>query len=227
MRLLMVEDEKRIVMAVKAILERARYVVDTAFEGNTGLDMAESGIYDALILDVMLPGMDGLALLRTLREDGVHTPVLMLTAKGSVEDRVRGLESGADYYLPKPFQASELLACLKAITRRGEDRTEEALAYGDLQLLPGKASLQCAGTHEAVRLGNKEYQLRELFLRNPGQILTRETLADRVWGLEDSSEYNQLEVYVSFLRKKLQFLGSDTHIRTARGIGYSLEADHD
>ena len=227
MRLLLVEDAKKLSAAVCAMLRKANYTVDTAYDGEHGLDMCETDIYDAVILDVMLPGMDGFEILQTMRADGIKTPVLMLTARGGVEDRVRGLEYGADYYLPKPFQVAELLACLKVITRRGESLQPEQLSYGGLTLRQEDGKLGYEASGESIRLGAKEYQLMELFLRNPAQILPKDMLAERVWGLDDESEYNQLEVYISFLRKKLQFLTSEVVIQTRRGMGYSLEKKND
>ena len=171
----------------------------------------------------MLPGMDGFSVLRQLRKEGISTPVMMLTARGDLEDRVRGLETGADYYLPKPFEKEELIACLRAITRRREETVINELSYGDLCLSEKDGHLSCTRNGKRIRLGAKEYQMMEFFLRNPGQILPKETLTERIWGLDSEAEYNNLEVYVSFLRKKLQFLGAKTAIRTSRGLGYSLE----
>ena len=222
-RILLVEDEKKLSLAVQKMLTEEHYAVDAAYTGDDGLDMAESGIYDAIVLDVMLPGMDGFTILKTLREDGFKTPVMMLTARSGLEDRVKGLESGADYYLPKPFQMVELLACLKAITRRGDLVKVTELSFGDILLRQGDGHLVNTHSGQSVKLGNKEYQMLELFLRNPHQILSRDTIAERVWGYDDTSEYNNLEVYVSFLRKKLQFVGSTVKIKATRGMGYSLE----
>ena len=223
MRILLVEDEKSLSAAVCRVLAQEHYVVDPVYRGDDGLDMAESGIYDAVILDVMLPGMDGFTVLRTMREDGISTPVLMLTARAGLEDRVLGLESGADYYLPKPFQMVELLACLKVITRRGDTPQIQELAFGDVMLRQSDANLVNINNGQNVKLGAKEYQLMEMSLRNPRQILSRDTLAEHVWGYDDTSEYNNLEVYVSFLRKKLMFVGSEVKIKATRGMGYSLE----
>ena len=223
MRILLVEDEKRLSAAVCKVLSQEHYVVDPVYTGDDGLDSAMSGIYDAIILDVMLPGMDGFTVLKTIREEGLRTPVLMLTARAGLEDRVLGLESGADYYLPKPFQMVELLACLKVITRRGDMPQVIELAFGDAMLRQGDGNLVNTRTGQSVKLGSKEYQMMELFLRNPHQILPRDTIVERVWGYDDSSEYNNLEVYVSFLRKKLAFVGSTLKIKATRGMGYSLE----
>lgn len=225
MRILLVEDEKRLSAAVKKLLEKERYEVDPVYTGTEGLDYALTGNYDAVILDVMLPGMDGFEVLRRIRAEKIPVPVLMLTARGDLEDRVRGLDTGADYYLPKPFETPELMACLKAITRRKGTEPRMGLTAGDLEITSQDAKLRCSATGKEIRLGGKEYQLMELFLRNPGQILPRETIEERVWGYDTEAEYNNLEVYVSFLRKKLTFLGSQVKIRAARGLGYSLEVE--
>ena len=223
MRVLLVEDEKGISSAICQVLKKEQFTVDPVYTGPDGLDYAQSGIYDAMILDVMLPGMDGFQVLQTLRRQGVKTPVCMLTARSGLEDRVHGLESGADYYLPKPFQMEELIACIRAITRRKEDAPVMELTFGDVTLNQQEARLICGRTGQSVKLGAKEYQLMELFLRNPRQIMPRETIFDRVWGYDSEADYSNLEVYLSFLRKKLTFIGSDLKIKASRGIGYSLE----
>ena len=225
MRILLVEDEKNLSAAVCRLLQQERFVVDPVYTGPDGLDCALSGNYDAIILDVMLPGMDGFAILDRLRAERIKTPVMMLTARGDVQDRIRGLEGGADYYLPKPFQMQELIACLRAITRRGDGAPMMALAYGGVSLSEKDARLQNDATGQSVKLGAKEYQLMEVFLRNPGQILPKETLIERVWGYESDAEYNNLEVYVSFLRKKLAFISAPIKLKATRGMGYSIEGD--
>ena len=225
MRILLVEDEKNLSAAVCRLLEKQRFVVDPVYTGPDGLDYALSGGYDAVVLDVMLPGMDGFTILNRLRAEGVKTPVMMLTARGDLQDRVRGLEGGADYYLPKPFQMEELVACLKAITRRGEGAPVMALSFGGVSLSEKDATLRNDATGQSVKLGAKEFQLMELFLRNPGQILPKEMIIERVWGYESDAEYNNLEVYVSFLRKKLGFIGAGVKLKATRGLGYALEAE--
>ena len=223
MRILLVEDEKSLSAAICQGLKREHFTVDAAYTGPEGLDNALSGIYDAVILDVMLPGKDGFSILKELRQSGVTTPVMMLTARGELEDRLRGLDGGADYYLPKPFQMAELLACLRTITRRRDTVPMEELVFGDAELLGREGKLLCRETGQSVKLGIKELQLLELLFRNPGQILSKETLIERVWGFESDAEYNNLEVYFSFIRKKLTFVGSRIKIKAARGLGYSLE----
>ena len=223
MRILLVEDEKPLSAAIVKMLEQEHFALDAAYTGPDGLDCALSGIYDAIVLDVMLPGMDGFAVLRALRQQGVSTPVLMLTARGGVQDRVQGLNLGADYYLPKPFERSELVACLNAITRRKDQPPVRELALGDVRLNPEDAMLSCTDNGKSVRLAAKEYQLMELFLRNPHQLLPKKTILERVWGFDNEAEYNNLSVYLTFLRRKLAFVGAHVEIRASRGLGYMLE----
>ena len=225
MRVLLVEDEKGISSAICQVLKKENFTVDPVYTGTDGLDYALTENYDVVVLDVMLPEMDGFQVLRRMREQSVRTPVCMLTARSTLEDRVKGLETGADYYLPKPFQMAELIACLRAITRRKEEKPVMVLSFGDVELNAQEAKLLCTATGQSVKLGAKEYQLMELMLRNPRQILPRETLFDRVWGYDSEAEYGNLEVYLSFLRKKLTFVGSKVKIRATRGIGYSLEEE--
>ena len=225
MRVLLVEDDRKLSAAVCKLLEKERIAAEPVYDGKDGLDWALGGEYDAVILDVMLPGMDGFSVLREMRKQKVSTPVLMLTARTALEDRLTGLDSGADYYLPKPFESAELVSCLHAITRRGNRTPIMSLSYGDICLEQKDAKLRNTESGAEIKLGAKEYQLMELFLRNPAQILTKETMQDKVWGLESDAEYNNLEVYVSFLRKKLSFIGSRMKIRATRGLGYSLEEE--
>ena len=223
MRLLLIEDEKPLSAAIKKLLEQEHFAVDTAFTGPDGLDCALTGIYDAIILDVMLPGMDGFSVLSALRAQKISTPVLMLTARGELLDRVQGLNLGADYYLPKPFERSELVACLNAITRRKDAPPVQALSFGDVSLNPQDASLCCVSTGKRIKLVAKEYLLMELFLRNPGQTLPRQTILLRVWGMETEVEDGNLDNYTYFLRRSLRKVGSTLRLTTVRGIGYRLE----
>ena len=225
MRILLVEDDRKLSAAICKLLEKEHITVDPVYDGNDGLDWALGSEYDAIILDVMLPGIDGFTVLRELRKAKIASPVLMLTARTSLEDRLTGLDSGADYYLPKPFESAELISCLRVITRRGTQAPVMALGSGDIVLDPKAAKLKNTENAQEIKLGAKEYQLMELFLRNPGQILAKETIQERVWGLESDAEYNNLEVYVSFLRKKLSFIGSRMKIKATRGIGYALEEE--
>ena len=225
MRVLLVEDDRKLSAAVCKLLEKERITADPVYDGEDGLEWVLSSEYDAVILDVMLPGMDGFTVLRELRKAKIATPVLMLTARTALEDRLTGLDSGADYYLPKPFESAELISCLHAITRRGSRAPMMSLNCGDIVLEQKDGKLKNTENLRDIKLGAKEYQLMELFLRNPGQILTRDTIQERVWGLESDAEYNNLEVYVSFLRKKLSFIGSRMKIKATRGVGYSLEEE--
>ena len=222
MRVLIVEDEVRLAATLQDLLELNGYTADVCHDGERGLDNALTGIYDVILLDVMLPRMDGFTVLRKLRAERCATPVLMLTARGDVTDRVTGLDSGADYYLTKPFDSKELLACIRALTRRQPElRTDDALHFGDLRLEQGTFTLACG--ERSVRLSRKEFDMTELLMRNQKQILTKEQLLTKVWGYESDAEDNNVEVYISFLRKKLEHLRSGVKIRTIRKAGYTLE----
>ena len=223
MRILLVEDDKPLSAGVVRMLEQEHFAVDAAYTGSDGLECALSGIYDAIILDVMLPEMDGFSVLEALRAGGIAAPVLMLTARSGLEDRVRGLNTGADYYLPKPFERSELIACLNAITRRKDAPPVHSLSFGNAALNREQAALTCGETGKTVKLSAKEFQLLEFFMRNPGQVVPKETLLERVWGFENEAEYNNLSVYLTFLRRKIAFVGANIEIRASRGLGYSLE----
>jgi len=222
MRVLIVEDEVRLASTLRDLLELHGYTADMCHDGESGLDNALTGIYDLILLDVMLPKLDGFSLLRRLRAAGSATPVLMLTARGEVNDRVTGLDCGADYYLTKPFEPKELLACIRALTRRQPElRDPDLLELGDLVLDKGSFTLACGARN--VRLSRKEFDMMELLMRNRGQILTKESLLVKLWGYESDAEDNNVEVYISFLRKKLEHLGSRIKIRTIRMVGYCLE----
>lgn len=223
MRILLVEDEKPLSVAICKMLRQENYLVDFVFNGTDALEYILSDIYDAVILDVMLPGMNGFSVLQTIRSKGITVPVLMLTARSGIDDRLNGLQSGADYYLPKPFDFRELLACLSVITRRTPAPQVMELTFGDISLNKDSGLLLCSTTGQSVKLGAKEYQLMELFLRNPKQLLPRETIIERVWGFDGDAEYNNLSVYLSFLRRKLSFVQSQVEIKAVRGRGYILE----
>ena len=225
MRILIIEDEVRLAGTLADLLRRQGYAADTCHDGLTGLDNAASGIYDLVILDAMLPGLDGFSLLQQLRAGGSAVPVLMLTARSDSADKVRGLDSGADYYLTKPFDAQELLACVRLLLRRsgGESRTDDAITCGDLRLEPGTFLLHCAA--RSVRLSRKEYDMMELLMRNQKLIVTKERLLLKVWGYDTNAEDNNVEVYISFLRRKLSHLRSGVKIKTVRMVGYCLEVE--
>ncbi len=225
MRLLLVEDEKRMAQALCEILRLEKYEVDHYADGISGLAAIESNIYDIAILDVMLPGMNGFEIAKKARAGGIITPILMLTAKGGLDDKVTGLDSGADDYLTKPFMTKELLARLRALGRRTLNTTDGTLSYGDIVLETGTLTLSCVSNGQSVRLSEKEYRILEYLMANQGQILTREQLAVKIWGFESDAEYNNVEVYMSFTRKKLVFVGAKTEIKAVRGIGYELRCD--
>lgn len=221
MRVLVVEDEVRLAATLQDLLELNGYTVDVCHDGEAGLDNALTSIYDVILLDVMLPKLDGFTVLRRLRAEGSTTPVLMLTARSELTDRVNGLDSGADYYLTKPFEPQELLACIRALTRRQPElRGADLLEYGDLKLDKSAFSLSCG--ERSVRLSRKEYDMMELLMRNRDLILTKETLLLKIWGYESDAEDNNVEVYISFLRKKLEHLHSGVKIKTIRMVGYCL-----
>ena len=221
MRILIVEDEVRLASSLQDLLELGGYSADISHDGESGLDNALTGIYDVVLLDVMLPKLDGFTVLRRMRAAGNATPVLMLTARSEVADKVEGLDCGADYYLTKPFEPQELLACIRALTRRQPElRGADLLEYGDLKLDKSAFSLSCG--ERSVRLSRKEYDMMALLMRNRDLILTKETLLLKIWGYESDAEDNNVEVYISFLRKKLEHLHSGVKIKTIRMVGYCL-----
>ena len=221
MRILLAEDEGAIAKALSTLLQRNQYLVDVVHTGTDALDYILCGQYDALVLDIMMPGLDGLEVLRRARSEGVTTPALFLTAKSEIEDRVAGLDAGADDYLPKPFATAEFLARIRALTRRHGDYAPAQLTLGNLTLDAGRYTLSAQGREQ--RLGNKEYQLLELFLRNPKRVFSSDELMERVWGLESEAEMDVVWTYIGFLRKKMRALGANVEIRTIRGVGYTLE----
>lgn len=204
------------------ILSYNKYATDCVYNGQDALDYALSGEYDGIILDVMMPKLDGFEVLRRLRQADVTTPVLMLTAKSQLRDKVEGLDAGADDYLPKPFETEELLARIRAMTRRGGAAfTPDTLVFGDLSLDRKTFELGCG--EKSIRLANKEFQIMELMMTNPRQVISTERFMDRVWGYDSDSEMNVVWAYVSYLRKKLQSLGSQVELTALRGRGYVLE----
>lgn len=225
MRLLLVEDERRMAQALSELLRQEKYDVDCCYDGDSGLNAAESGIYDLIILDVMLPKRNGYEITRRLRKGGIHTPTLMLTAKSELDDKVTGLDCGADDYLTKPFMTRELLARLRALLRRNTDTQDGTLKFGDISLDSKTYALCCSITGQSVRLSEKEWRILEYLIINQSQILTREQLAVKIWGYESDAEYNNVEVYMSFTRKKLAFVGARTEIKAVRGVGYTLRCE--
>lgn len=221
MKVLMVEDQRYLAEAVAQILKKHNYDVDLAFDGEDGLDDALSGVYDIILLDIMMPKMDGISVLRELRGSGVSTPVILLTAKGEVEDKIAGLDSGADDYLAKPFKTEELLARMRAVTRRrGELLPDGIMSFGDIEYNPHTLVLSCGSKN--FNLTQKEGRLMEYLIQNRGSSLSPDSIIEKVWGYNSEAEDNHVQVYISFLRKKLTSLGTDVRIKTIRGVGYAL-----
>jgi len=222
MRILLAEDEKRMARALVELLKQEKYDVDHMEDGDSALMALESGIYDIAVLDVMMPEMNGFEVARRARKNCIKTPILMLTAKSQLDDKIEGLDSGADDYLTKPFQTKELLARIRALGRRSSSFQEDILNYGDLTIDKATAMLNCDTTGQNVRLSEKELRILEYMFNNNGQIMTREHLAVKIWGFESETEYNNVEVYMSFTRKKLAFVCSKVEIKAVRGLGYEL-----
>lgn len=221
MRILLAEDDKSLSRGVTALLEHDGYIVDAVADGQDAVAYAERESYDCIILDVMMPGLDGLSVVRKLRQAQNNAPVLFLSAKGSLQDRVAGLDAGADDYLPKPFAGSELRARVRALLRRRAEYTPNRLTFADLTLDTGSCELSCAGS--GVILSRRAYQVMEAFMRNPHMVISPEQLMERIWGWDSEAEIHVVWVNVSFLRKQLTALDSRAYIRTLRGTGYSLE----
>ncbi|MFD0674616.1 response regulator transcription factor [Cohnella sp. GCM10027633] len=223
MRILIVEDEIHLAEALSQILKKHNYSVDAVHDGQSGYDCALAGIYDLLLLDIMLPEMDGISILKKLRSKGLSTPVILLTAKGEVSDKISGLDHGADDYVSKPFVTEELLARIRAaLRRRGEAVPEDELKYGDIGLNPGTLKLTCRG--KELKLILKESELLELLMTRKNAVTSKEQIIEKLWGFDSEAEHNNVEVYISFLRKKLAFLSASVRINTIRGVGYVLEA---
>jgi len=221
MKILFAEDDRDLSAAVKTLLERSGYLVDAVYDGAEAVDYALAEAYDGMILDWMMPEKDGVEALREMRQKGIKTPCLLLTARDDVEDRVTGLDAGADDYLSKPFNGKELLARVRAMLRRRESFVPDIVSWEDLQLDKGSCELRC-GT-DSVRLTGKMYQLMELFMENPKHLFSAQQLMDKIWGWESEAEINVVWVNISQLRKKISELNSETEIRVYRGTGYALE----
>ena len=221
MRILIAEDELTIARALKVMLEKNKYAVDMVHNGLDALEYILAVRYDALVLDIMMPGMDGIQVLRAARSRGIATPALFLTAKAEIDDRVAGLDAGADDYLPKPFAAPEFLARVRALVRRSDSYAAPILQLGNLMLDCGQYTL--ASPMGTLRLNNKEYQLMELFMRHPRQVFSCEHLMEKIWGLDAEAEIDVVWTYIGFLRKKLKQLEATAELRTIRGAGYALE----
>ena len=225
MKILIIEDEEGLREALIRTLSGEGYLADGAKDGDEGYTLICTGLYDLVLLDIMLPVYDGLEVLRRIRNQGLDVPVILLTARSTVEDKVGGMDLGADDYLTKPFAMPELLARIRTVSRRGTgSSTDCRLRSGDLILDTQTYTLSCSGNSRSVRLGAKEYQLMEYMMRNTDQVLSREQITQRVWGYDTDAEYNNVDVYVSFLRKKIKFVQSNAKISPVRGVGYELEA---
>ena len=222
MRLLLVEDETQLSEALKQILIKNKYSVDAVFNGEDGLSYGLTDVYDVIILDIMLPKLNGLEVLRMLRKEGISTPVILLTAKGTVEDKILGLDSGADDYLPKPFSPDELLARLRSVTRRnGDFVNENILEFGDIKLNLSTYEME-VGTN-SITLTLKEFEILRFFMQRPKIVVSKDDLIIKLWGFDAEVEHNNIEVYISFLRKKLAYVESNVKITTIRRVGYRLE----
>ena len=222
MRLLYAEDEKSLARAVSTILTRNNYSVDTVQDGESALEYLETGNYDGVILDVMMPKKDGFEVLKTMRARGDYTPVLLLTARAEIDDRVSGLDLGANDYLTKPFDMKELLARIRAMTRVPAVQPDKTLVCGNVRL--DCSSYDLTGPEGSCKLAGKEYQMMEMLMRNPRTLISTETFMDRIWGYDSEAELNNVWVYISTLRKRLKSIGADVEIKAQRGVGYYLEA---
>lgn len=224
MRILVVEDEYKLADLIANRLKKEKYEVDVSLDGEDGLYNAESGIYDLIILDVMLPKMNGFDILSEIREEGITSKVIMLTAKSMLEDKLTGLNGGANDYLTKPFHMDELIARVNIQLRQDETSVKkDYIEFGDLQLNIATSSLFCTSSGESINVINKEFQLLEYFINNPNRILTKEQIYDKVWGYDNEIESNNLEAYLSFIRRKLKAVGSSVNIKAVRGMGYRME----
>ena len=222
MKIMVIEDEKLLAESIRAVLEQKGFEVETVYDGDTGAEYASLGIYDLLILDVMMPGLNGFEVAKTVRAKRCSTPILMLTALGGIDDRVRGLNSGADYYLTKPFDTRELLACINALLRRQGSQVDE-LHFGNTGLDLSTSLLVCG--EKSIRLSAREFDVMRLLLQSGERIVPKETILARVWGYESNAVENHVEVYVGFLRKKLRAIGSNVRIEAIRRLGYHLEVE--
>lgn len=225
MRLLLAEDEKELSHALVTVLLHNNYSVDAVYNGQDALDYINMGNYDGAILDIMMPKMDGITVLKKVRASGSQIPILMLTAKAEIDDRVLGLDCGADDYLTKPFSMKELLARLRAMTRRQTAAADTTLSYGNITL--DRSTYMLFSKTESLRLASKEFQMLEMLLANPGQVISTEQFMDKIWGYDSDTEQNVVWVYISYLRKKLTVLQASVGIKAVRGLGYTLEELHD
>ena len=221
MRLLLAEDERGLSDALCAVLKRQNYTVDAVYNGEDALEYLRTGVYDGAILDIMMPKKDGITVLKTARAEGLTLPILLLTAKSEIDDRVLGLDAGADDYLTKPFAMKELLARIRVMTRRKSETTDNTLTFGSLSLDTATFEIRCG--EKSLRLANKEFQMLHMLMANPGQIISTDKFMDKIWGWDSETELNVVWVYISYLRKKLASIDADVKITAVRNIGYTLE----
>lgn len=222
MRILICEDEIDLADGLCAILKGNKYSVDVVYDGEEALTYLEAENYDAVVLDIMMPKVDGITVLKTIREQGNSIPVIMLTAKSELDDKIVGLDSGADDYLTKPFEVKELLARLRAITRRKENVTDNVLTFGNITL--NRTNFELSSAKDNYKLTNKEFQMLEMLMSTPSNIISADTFMDKIWGYDTDSDISVVWVYISYLRKKLAKLEADVEIKVTRNVGYSLEA---
>ena len=225
MRILLCEDEKELSNAISTILKHKNYSVDAVYDGQSALDCGRDESYDVILLDIMMPKMNGLEVLKQLRLEKIQTPILMLSAKGEVEDKIKGLDSGADDYLPKPFAMAELVARIRALTRRQSELVDDLLNFEDLEL--NRMNYEMSANGQAIRLSNKEYQMLEMMMTHPNRIISTETFMEKIWGYDSETEINVVWVYISALRKKILQVEANVVIQAARGVGYKLVKAHD
>jgi DNA-binding response OmpR family regulator len=221
MRILIAEDEVATAKALKLLMEKAMYSVDIVHNGDDAWDYIQEGSYEVIVLDIMMPGKSGLEVLSLIRQNGIRTPVLLLTSKAEIEDRVAGLEAGADDYLPKPFATSELIARVKALGRRSENYNDSVQSIGNIILDSNKYEISVG--KKSIKLTNKEFQLIELFILHPGQVFSTEHLMEKIWGYDTESDVDVVWTTIGYVRKKLRQIKADVEIKTMRGIGYALE----
>lgn len=227
MRILIIEDEMKLAEAIAFRLKKEHYIVDINNDGETGLDNALTNVYDLIILDVMLPKVNGFEILKEIKKEKIDTKVIMLTAKTMLEDKLYGFEEGANDYITKPFHMDELVARVNVWLRNNVNIKKNVIEAGDLILNIDKANISCKTTNETIDIMGKEYLLLEYFMNNPNQVISREQVYNKVWGFDNNSESNNLEAYLSFIRKKLRIIGSETNIKAIRGLGYKLEVKNE
>lgn len=223
MRLLIIEDEYKLSDAMSEVLRRENHIVDVCYDGEEGLDKSLTGIYDVIILDLMIPKIDGFEILKYIRQEKIDTYVIILSAKSELDDKIKGFDIGADDYVTKPFYMKELCAKLKAFSRRYEDSDNNTLSFEDLKLDLKSCELSNVKNNQSIILSGKEFTLLEFLLRNKNQVINKEQITQRIWGYDNDAQYNNVEVYISFIRKKIKFLDLNINIKSIRGLGYKME----